>query len=97
MVRPGVRGLGELIGKFGMGRGLPAIARSALLEEFRSGVAQFGEDRPERLQRCPHRGIARREGGELLERGWRVSRGDIRRDVHRLLGGAYEEFLRKRL
>jgi len=30
---------------------------------------------------------------ELVEQGWRVSRGDIRRDVQRLLGGAYEEFL----
>jgi hypothetical protein len=48
----------------------------------------------------PSAGCARgcdRRYGELLERGWRVSRGDIRRDVHRLLGGAYEEFLRKRL
>lgn len=29
--------------------------------------------------------------------GWRVSRGDVRRDVGRLLGGAYEEFMRKAL
>jgi hypothetical protein len=34
---------------------------------------------------------------DLLDRGWRVSRTDIRRDVHRLLGGAYEEFLQKQL
>jgi hypothetical protein len=33
----------------------------------------------------------------LVERGWRVSRGDVRRDVLRLLGGAYEEFMRKKL
>mmetsp|Transcript_24501 Transcript_24501/g.53298 ORF Transcript_24501/g.53298 Transcript_24501/m.53298 type:complete len:958 (+) Transcript_24501:107-2980(+) len=30
---------------------------------------------------------------ELLATGWRVSRGDIRRDVGQLLGGAFEEFL----
>lgn len=35
--------------------------------------------------------------GQLMESGWRVSRGDVRRDVSRLLGGAYEEFLQKRL
>lgn len=34
---------------------------------------------------------------ELMETGWRVSRGDIRRDVQRLLGGAFEEFLSKSL
>ena len=34
---------------------------------------------------------------DVAERGWRVSRGDIRRDVHRLLGGSYEEFVTKRL
>ena len=34
---------------------------------------------------------------DLVDRGWRVSRTDIRRDVHRLLGGAYEEFLQKKL
>jgi hypothetical protein len=33
----------------------------------------------------------------LVERGWRISRGDVRRDVQRLLGGAYEEFQRKQL
>lgn len=33
----------------------------------------------------------------LLACGWAVSRGDIRRDVHRLLGGAFEEFLAKKL
>ena len=33
----------------------------------------------------------------LMERGWRISRGDIRRDVCRLLGGAYEEFMKKKL
>ena len=33
----------------------------------------------------------------LAQHGWRVSRGDIRRDVHRLLGGAYEEFMQKKL
>ena len=31
------------------------------------------------------------------ERGWHVSRGEIRRDVHRLLGGSFEDFLGKRL
>lgn len=34
---------------------------------------------------------------ELMAYGWQVSRGDIRRDVQRLLGGAYEEFLAKQL
>jgi len=34
---------------------------------------------------------------ELMATGWQVSRGDVRRDVQRLLGGAYEEFLAKRL
>ena len=33
----------------------------------------------------------------LLTTGWRVSRGDIRADVQRLLGGAYLEFRAKRL
>merc|ERR1712048_150342 len=33
----------------------------------------------------------------LAATGWCVSRGDIRRDVSRLLGGAYEEFLEKPL
>ena len=31
------------------------------------------------------------------ERGWHVSRGEIRRDVHRLLGGSFEDFMGKRL
>ena len=34
---------------------------------------------------------------ELMADGWRVSRGDVRRDVLRLLGGAYEEFKQRRL
>jgi hypothetical protein len=34
---------------------------------------------------------------ELIDRGWRVSRDVIRRDVARLLGGAYEEFMGKQL
>ena len=34
---------------------------------------------------------------ELMATGWRVSRGEVRRDVQRLLGGAYEEFLCKTL
>ena len=34
---------------------------------------------------------------ELMDIGWHVSRGDIRRDVQRLLGGAYEEFMQKTL
>ena len=34
---------------------------------------------------------------ELMATGWRISRGEVRRDVQRLLGGAYEEFLAKRL
>ncbi|CAJ1351857.1 unnamed protein product [Effrenium voratum] len=34
---------------------------------------------------------------ELMATGWQVSRGDIRRDVYRLLGGAFEEFLAKKL
>jgi len=33
----------------------------------------------------------------LIATGWRVSRGDVRRDVQRLLGGAYTEFLAKKL
>lgn len=32
-----------------------------------------------------------------MQLGWRVSRGDVRRDVWRLLGGAFEEFCRKPL
>ena len=32
---------------------------------------------------------------ELMATGWRVSRGEVRRDVQRLLGGAYEEFMAK--
>ena len=34
---------------------------------------------------------------ELMATGWRISRGEVRRDVQRLLGGAYEEFLAKKL
>jgi len=34
---------------------------------------------------------------ELLATGWRISRGDVRRDVQRLLGGAFEEFMAKSL
>ena len=34
---------------------------------------------------------------ELMATGWRVSRGEVRRDVQRLLGGAYEEFMAKAL
>ncbi|KAL1507052.1 hypothetical protein AB1Y20_007914 [Prymnesium parvum] len=34
---------------------------------------------------------------ELMEQGWRVSRGDVRRDVARLLGGSFEEFCKKQL
>mmetsp|Transcript_58313 Transcript_58313/g.103599 ORF Transcript_58313/g.103599 Transcript_58313/m.103599 type:complete len:949 (+) Transcript_58313:80-2926(+) len=34
---------------------------------------------------------------ELASTGWAVSRGDIRRDVQSLLGGAFEEFLAKKL
>mmetsp|Transcript_19548 Transcript_19548/g.59144 ORF Transcript_19548/g.59144 Transcript_19548/m.59144 type:complete len:512 (+) Transcript_19548:224-1759(+) len=34
---------------------------------------------------------------ELVDKGWRISRADIRRDVQTLLGGAYEDFLRKKL
>ena len=41
--------------------------------------------------------LAAHRYAELLDKGWRVSRGDIRRDVQRLLGGAYEEFLQKKL
>mmetsp|Transcript_85561 Transcript_85561/g.169808 ORF Transcript_85561/g.169808 Transcript_85561/m.169808 type:complete len:941 (+) Transcript_85561:70-2892(+) len=34
---------------------------------------------------------------ELAASGWQVSRGDVRRDVKRLLGGAFEEFCAKKL
>ena len=34
---------------------------------------------------------------ELMATGWRISRGEVRRDVQRLLGGAYEEVLAKKL
>lgn len=34
---------------------------------------------------------------ELMATGYRVSRGDLRRDVGRLLGGSFEEFLQKKL
>ena len=34
---------------------------------------------------------------DLMATGWQVSRGDIRRDVHRLLGGAFQDFLEKPL
>eukprot|EP00435_Cladocopium_sp_Y103_P062603 s748_g24.t1 len=34
---------------------------------------------------------------DLMATGWKVSRGDIRRDVYRLLGGAFEDFLQKPL
>lgn len=34
---------------------------------------------------------------ELVASGWQVSRGDVRRDVRRLLGGAFEEFCAKTL
>jgi len=34
---------------------------------------------------------------ELMATGWRLSRGDIRRDVSRLLGGSFEEFVAKRI
>lgn len=34
---------------------------------------------------------------ELLTTGWRLARGDIRRDVRRLLGDAFEEFMAKTL
>eukprot|EP00443_Scrippsiella_acuminata_P000994 CAMPEP_0115296934 /NCGR_PEP_ID=MMETSP0270-20121206/67491_1 /TAXON_ID=71861 /ORGANISM="Scrippsiella trochoidea, Strain CCMP3099" /LENGTH=951 /DNA_ID=CAMNT_0002714581 /DNA_START=86 /DNA_END=2941 /DNA_ORIENTATION=- len=34
---------------------------------------------------------------ELMSTGWCVSRGDVRRDVLRLLGGAFEDFLAKPL
>merc|ERR1711998_102167 len=33
----------------------------------------------------------------LMATGWRVSRGDIRRDVQRLLGSAFEEFMARKL
>ena len=32
---------------------------------------------------------------ELFDTGWRPSEPEIRRDVRRLLGGAFEEFLAK--
>eukprot|EP00753_Platysulcus_tardus_P001387 PLAT11319.1.p1 GENE.PLAT11319.1~~PLAT11319.1.p1 ORF type:complete len:441 (-),score=182.27 PLAT11319.1:71-1228(-) len=31
----------------------------------------------------------------LVQAGWRLARSEVRRDVARLLGGAYEEFMRK--
>ncbi|KAJ1445164.1 hypothetical protein M885DRAFT_550801 [Pelagophyceae sp. CCMP2097] len=34
---------------------------------------------------------------QLLETGWALTRGDVRRDARTLLGGAYEEFLAKDL
>ena len=35
--------------------------------------------------------------GHAEATGWQVSRGDVRRDVQRLLGGSFEDFLRKKL
>ncbi|CAK0827914.1 unnamed protein product [Prorocentrum cordatum] len=34
---------------------------------------------------------------ELEAAGWQVSRGDVRRDARRMIGGGFEEFLAKRL
>lgn len=39
--------------------------------------------------------VLARQYGKLLEAGWEVREADIERDVHRLFGGAYEEFLAK--
>lgn len=37
------------------------------------------------------------EYSKLLLAGWRPSRSEIRRDVYRLFGGSYEEFMNKSL
>jgi hypothetical protein len=37
------------------------------------------------------------EFSKLIESGWRPTRGEIRRDVKRLFGGSYEEFMSKSL
>lgn len=39
--------------------------------------------------------VLTRKYTELLATGWSLSRGDVRRDVQRLLGGAFEEFMAK--
>jgi hypothetical protein len=31
----------------------------------------------------------------LAQTGWKLTREEVRRDVERLLGGAYEEFMQK--
>ena len=38
-----------------------------------------------------------REYSKLVESGWAPSRAEVRRDVARLFGGAYEEFMSKSL
>ena len=42
-------------------------------------------------------GVLAAQYGHLLDAGWRLTRGDVRRDARLLLGGAYEEFLAKKL
>jgi hypothetical protein len=48
---PEVRGTIESFGYVSVGRGLVLIAGPALVEQFPSGNAKFGEDRPQRLER----------------------------------------------
>jgi hypothetical protein len=42
-------------------------------------------------------GVLSEEYSKLIESGWRLTRRDVRRDIMRLFGIAYEEFMRKSL
>ena len=39
--------------------------------------------------------VLKEEYAKLSETGWRISRAEIRRDINRLFGGSYEEFMSK--
>ena len=41
--------------------------------------------------------VLAKEYHKVIESGWTPTRGEIRRDVERLFGGSYEEFMRKSL
>ena len=39
--------------------------------------------------------VLAKEYSKLVESGWRITRGEVRRDVNLLFGGSYEEFMSK--
>lgn len=39
--------------------------------------------------------VLTKEYTKLLESGWSLSRGELRRDINKLFGGSYEEFMAK--